>query len=1103
MKKSLFFLLTFVLLAMGATAQLTVQGQPYHRQNASLRTDWPGDPNAPEGEDGSFTFEMIQNWAGEGANKAAVVIQWNDSRETHAIVFGYRWDGEAYSADMIKAIAAADPRFYWLTHWTQYGNTIAGFGWDRDEDGDITLYNNGVLQTATSEGTYTTTTYDYDDWTAGDADDFWAAGWYKGYWSFWTKSSVSAKFGYSQVGASSRKLEDGCWDGWNYCPDMSPRDWKTFKAAPSLTPAGAHTQFVSNGVYYTLASYTSRTVEVSAPFELNGVPADSYSGEITIPTTITCNDTTYTVTGIGAAAFKESAVTSVILPATVVKIGDEAFMNSTLSAVNITNAITNVGKYAFSGCKAYTSTTLPESLSSLPDYVFSGTGVTSYSVPANIESIGEGAFKDCASLASIVLPGTLKRLGDMAFDGCNALKSVDCESIYPLAVTDSTFAAEAYANAVVTVPMGYVGTYKAAEGWRNFVNYAEKAIPVYEGDVFVDNGVYYKVTALADDANEVSVVYCSSADNATSATEIGDANKLGYVGELTIPSSVQYQGCTMKVTAVADSAFFKASALTKVTISKDITSIGKAVFFSCSELTSVQMPDITEIPEGMFYNCVKLESVNLVENLTSIGKNAFYKCALLKLPILSESLTSMGEYAFQGCTGITGAVVLPESLTTVPASAFKDCTGITSFKFGSKVTTIGSNVLSGCTALTDVTLPDNITKIPSYMLYNTSITAIDLKEGITVIDANAFYGCKKLEKITLPSTLNTLGSYVFQNCEKLTSIVIPSNVTAIPTNCFSGCTLLTDIELQGSVKSIASRAFYNCKALKSFKIPATTTSLGTYAFSGCSNLASIDLNCKATTLPGYLLQNCTALTDVVVPSTFTTFSSNMVSGCSKSLKLWLLGKTPAKNSSNTTFQLSTGVYATVVVPFGLTETYRNASTYWTKPTIIEVEPELAGITQNATVTTDDSATLNMSLDFAYPADMAVPEAFAEINDKAFFSALGENIKVTLKYGKSPASVYVETDAAVDGLACTATLSSLEASTEYEGWWIITIGNDIHEYAFENFTTDKLTGVEATGVNNAFPDGTRWYNLQGVEIPRPTHSGIYICNGKKVVVVNER
>ena len=100
-------------------------------------------------------------------------------------------------------------------------------------------------------------------------------------------------------------------------------------------------------------------------------------------------------------------------------------------------------------------------------------------------------------------------------------------------------------------------------------------------------------------------------------------------------------------------------------------------------------------------------------------------------------------------------------------------------------------------------------------------------------------------------------------------------------------------------------------------------------------------------------------------------------------------------------------------------------------------------------------------------------------------------------------MYVETDAAVDGLACTATLSSLEASTEYEGWWIITIGNDIHEYAFENFTTDKLTGVEATGVNNAFPDGTRWYNLQGVEIPRPTHSGIYICNGKKVVVVNER
>lgn len=65
-----------------------------------------------------FTLDMIQSWAGEGSNRAALVIQWNDEREKNALVFGYRWDGVATGADMIKAVIEANPRLYGLIQYT-------------------------------------------------------------------------------------------------------------------------------------------------------------------------------------------------------------------------------------------------------------------------------------------------------------------------------------------------------------------------------------------------------------------------------------------------------------------------------------------------------------------------------------------------------------------------------------------------------------------------------------------------------------------------------------------------------------------------------------------------------------------------------------------------------------------------------------------------------------------------------------------------------------------------------------------------------------------------------------------------------------------------
>lgn len=102
------FLLLFTLLPVShVTAQVYVQGHPHPTakpQVVSLRAI----------ADDSFTMDDILNWSGEGENQAALVVQWNMNGEENALVWGYRWSGEATGEKMVKDIAATDPRFFYM-----------------------------------------------------------------------------------------------------------------------------------------------------------------------------------------------------------------------------------------------------------------------------------------------------------------------------------------------------------------------------------------------------------------------------------------------------------------------------------------------------------------------------------------------------------------------------------------------------------------------------------------------------------------------------------------------------------------------------------------------------------------------------------------------------------------------------------------------------------------------------------------------------------------------------------------------------------------------------------------------------------------------------
>ena len=170
----------------GAYAQqTTLQGIPVDGELAKSVTQLM--TAKPMAESTDFTFDDITYWVGEGENRAALVLQWNDDREEGALVWGYRFDGTATGFDMIKEIAAADDRLYFAASQSSLGYTIGGIGYDLDGDGDIALLENGnriEVVDGMAENS------NYDNLTAADSDDLWISGWYSGYWKTIPTSSL-------------------------------------------------------------------------------------------------------------------------------------------------------------------------------------------------------------------------------------------------------------------------------------------------------------------------------------------------------------------------------------------------------------------------------------------------------------------------------------------------------------------------------------------------------------------------------------------------------------------------------------------------------------------------------------------------------------------------------------------------------------------------------------------------------------------------------------------------------------------------------------------------------------------------------------------------
>jgi cell wall assembly regulator SMI1 len=165
----------------------------------------------------------------------------------------------------------------------------------------------------------------------------------------------------------------------------------------------------SNGVYKVTGDGT--TVEFTKPI-------NEKKTSVTIPSTITYQKISYTVTSIGTNAFKN---------------------NQYLKKVKIGDYVTSIGKNSFYNCSKLSSVTFGK----------------------RVSTIGAAAFAKCTALTKLTLPVSVASIGKQSFYGCKKLKTL---TIQTKRLTSKTIGEKAfsgiYSKVTVQVPKASYASYK-------------------------------------------------------------------------------------------------------------------------------------------------------------------------------------------------------------------------------------------------------------------------------------------------------------------------------------------------------------------------------------------------------------------------------------------------------------------------------------------------------------------------------------------------------------------------------------------------------------------------------------------------------------------
>ncbi|MBO4614707.1 MAG: leucine-rich repeat domain-containing protein [Bacteroidales bacterium] len=497
------------------------------------------------------------------------------------------------------------------------------------------------------------------------------------------------------------------------------------------------------------------------------------NGDVEIPSTVTSNSVTYTVTRIGDHAFDFcQSPTTIVIP----------------------NSVTSIGNQAFYYCSGLTTMTIPESVTYIDDLAFSYcmNMTTVYFNATNCTYMGSASgqvFNYCRSLTTLIIGENVTNIPENAFAGCTRLETVNVPSSV----------ASIGSNAFGSVKnVAYSGTAEGG-GWgaRTYNGYVESPL-VYSDDTKTRLTACYVSATSVEVPNTVTEIGsyafqdCASLRNLTlptSVTTLGSSAFSGCTSLLAVynedayfyagPNNSNYTECIIpegikKIHAFACQSHYY---VTTVTIPSSVTYIGQHAFSYCSSLTTVNYNATNSTHDSggsasAFYSCSNLTTINIGDNVEVIPYSVFCDCSGVTSITLPSSLREIGQFAFYGCTGLT-SITIPENLASIDAGVFYGCTSLTTVNYNAiNCSYIGSlyEVFRDC-PVTTLNIGENVTSIPNEIFKDLSgLQSITIPENVTTIGTNAFNGCEGLGNVTIGRSVESIGSYAFRYCDNITEI---------------------------------------------------------------------------------------------------------------------------------------------------------------------------------------------------------------------------------------------------------------------------------------------------------------------------------------------
>ena len=252
-----------------------------------------------------------------------------------------------------------------------------------------------------------------------------------------------------------------------------------------------------DGIYYNLITKGKQAEVTSNPAR--------YVGDIVIPSEVTYEGITYSVTSIGKSAF---------------------FQCKSMTSLTLPNSINSIGKSAFAYCHALDTVVIPKNVTVIEDMAFADCeGLRRVVIPEGVTKIVNSAFNACRSLDSLFLPSTVISIEDWAFAGCKSLVYIEISQ----SLREVGQGAFGDCPALASVNISDLSSWCKI----NFTNYY--ATPLYYAHQLKLNGEIITDLVIPDDVTSIGSYafgYCSTLTSITipnSVTSIGASAFAGCI----------------------------------------------------------------------------------------------------------------------------------------------------------------------------------------------------------------------------------------------------------------------------------------------------------------------------------------------------------------------------------------------------------------------------------------------------------------------------------------------------------------------------------------------------------------------------------------------